>query len=249
MSAKHPTTRSIDLSQRRPSKKRALKRIEDLQLQLLREQTGLREAKRLSVVIAFEGMDAAGKGGAIRRLTSRLDPRGFSVHPIGAPEKAEREHHYLWRFHTRMPRRGQITIFDRSWYGRVLVERVDGFCAETEWKRAYREINEFEKTLADDDILLLKFWLHVSKKEQLKRFRDREKDPFKNYKITDDDWHNRKKWNSYIEAADEMFRKTHTRHAPWNAIAGEDKRHARIEVLEKTLAALRRARSHAKRVD
>ncbi len=241
MATAYASTAKIDLTQRVDSKKRARKRVKELQLELLRAQTRMRDEKRFGAVIAFEGMDAAGKGGAIRRLTGRLDPRGFAVHPIGAPEEAERAHHYLWRFHTRMPRKGQIVVFDRSWYGRVLVERVEGFCKAAAWKRAYAEINDFERALVADRTVLLKFWLHVSKKEQLTRFRAREEDPFKNYKITDEDWRNRKKWNAYIEAADETFRKTHTRQAPWHAIAGEDKWHARIRVLEITLRTLQRA--------
>ncbi len=238
MKSKALTTKSIDLDQKVASKKKAQKEIEKLQLDLLRQQIELRDSKAFSVVIAFEGMDAAGKGGTIRRLTGRLDPRGYKVHAIGAPEPVEKAHPYLWRFHTQMPRTGAIGIFDRSWYGRVLVERVEGFCSQSEWKRAYREINDFERTLVDNKTLVLKFWLHLSKKEQLARFREREKDPFKNYKITPEDWRNRRKWNAYIDAADDMFRHTNTRHAPWHAIASEDKWHARIEVLKRTLKAV-----------
>ncbi len=240
--AKHPTTKRIDLTQSVADEDEARKELRAYQLDLLHRQANLRDKKDLAVVIVFEGMDAAGKGGAIRRLTGRLDPRGFVVHPIGAPDVVEQAHHYLWRFHTRMPRHGQIAIFDRSWYGRVLVERIEGFCTEAEWKRAYREISDFERTLVDNGTVLLKFWLHVSKEEQLRRFRAREKDPFKEYKISDEDWRNRKKWDAYVAAADEMFRKTHKGKAPWHAVAGEDKWHARLQVVRTVTAALSRHR-------
>ena len=240
--AKYPTTKSIDLAKAVDDEGTARKQLRTCQLELLRLQTDLRDKKDLAVAIVFEGMDAAGKGGAIRRLTGKLDPRGFVVHPIGAPDVVEKAHHYLWRFQTRMPRRGQMVIFDRSWYGRVLVERVEGFCTDAEWKRAYREISDFERTLVDSGQVVIKFWLHVSKKEQLSRFRAREKDPFKEYKITEEDWRNRKQWDAYVAAADEMFRKTHTTKAPWHAIAGEDKWHARLQVVRTVTAALRRHR-------
>lgn len=212
-----------------------------LQLQLLRLQTRLRDERCVPLVIVFEGMDAAGKGGAIRRLTGRLDPRGYRVHPIGAPDPLEQQHHYLWRFYHRMPARGEIAIFDRSWYGRVLVERVEGFCTEAEWRRAYEEIACFERTHVASGAVFVKFWMHVSKKEQLQRFRQRESDPFKEYKITDEDWRNRRRWKQYERAADDMFTRTHAQQTPWTLVSGDDKRHARIAVLETVVQRLEAA--------
>ncbi len=206
-------------------------RLRDLQLRLLHAQNRLRDTDDLAVCVVFEGMDAAGKGGAIRRLTGRLDPRGYRVYPIGAPVEAEARHHYLWRFAKRMPERGEIAIFDRSWYGRVLVERIEGFATVDEWERAYDEIVTFEQMHVQDGTLLVKFWLHVSPEEQLKRFRDREEDPFKEYKITPDDWRNRERRADYEVAVEEMFRRTHWSGAPWTLIHGDDKQHARLEVL------------------
>ncbi|PKN79116.1 MAG: hypothetical protein CVU47_11180 [Chloroflexi bacterium HGW-Chloroflexi-9] len=208
------------------------RRLRDLQLRLLHTQNRLRDSADVGVCVVFEGMDAAGKGGAIRRLTGRLDPRGFRVYPIGAPMEAERRHHYLWRFGTRMPEHGEIAIFDRSWYGRVLVERVEGFATPAEWQRAYEEIAAFEQMHLDDGMVLVKFWLHVSSEEQLKRFKEREADPFKEYKITAEDWRNREKRAEYEAAAEEMFARTHTAAAPWTLLHGDDKEHARLRVLE-----------------
>ena len=155
----------------------------------------------------MEGWDAAGKGGAIKRVTEHLDPRGFQVNPIGAPAPHEKRYHYLQRFWRKLPQYGQITIFDRSWYGRVLVERVEGFATKEEWTRAYDEINDFEKLLTDDHYIIGKFFYHISKDEQLKRFKDRENNPLKRWKITDEDWRNREKWDEYVEAMEEMFEK------------------------------------------
>lgn len=208
------------------------RRKRELQLELLRMQSRLRDERCLPVVILFEGVDAAGKGGAIRRLTGRLDPRGYRVHPIGAPDDVERRHHYLWRFYQRMPASGEIAIFDRSWYGRVLVERVEGYCSETEWRRAYDEIAWFEQTHVAAGAVIIKFWLQISKAEQLRRFRARERDPFKEYKITDEDWRNRRQWKQYTTATSEMLSRTHSADLPWTLVASEDKRHARIHVLE-----------------
>lgn len=214
------------------------KRRRALQLELLRHQVRLRDEATCPVVIVFEGMDAAGKGGAIRRLTGRLDPRGIRVHPIEAPNDQELRHHYLWRFHRRMPAYGQIAIFDRSWYGRVLVERVEGFAPPESWERAYGEITSFEQTLVDNGTALVKFWLHVSRDEQLRRFEAREADPFKEYKITADDWRNRERWPEYEPAVAEMLRRTHTPTAPWTLVSAEDKNHARLKVLETVVSAL-----------
>jgi len=243
-SNKPPTIESIDLSLSVEDPNRAKKRVKGLQLDLLQLQTVLRDRADFSVVVVFEGMDAAGKGGAIRRLTGRLDPRGFSVNAIGPPEEYEKRHHYLWRFSSRMPTRGEIGIFDRSWYGRVLVERVEGYCSKAEWRRAYDEINDFERALVDGGTPVIKFWLHVSKKEQLSRFHERQNDPFKKYKITPEDWRNRRRWSRYIEAANEMFSKTHTEHAPWTPIAGDDKWHARCEVLTRVIEEMKMAGEH-----
>jgi polyphosphate kinase 2 (PPK2 family) len=183
------------------------------------------------VVIAFEGWDAAGKGGAIRRVTEKLDPRGFVVYPIAAPKGDEATHHYLWRFWNRLPEAGQIAIFDRSWYGRVMVERIEGFCNESSWKRAYREINYFERQLVDFGTILFKFWLHISPDEQLHRFESREVDKRRSWKLTDEDWRNREKWSLYEEAVNEMLLKTSTLSAPWTVVEGNSKSYARVKIL------------------
>ena len=210
-----------------------------LQLELLRYQVQLRDEPACPVVVVFEGMDAAGKGGAIRRLTGRLDPRGVRVHPIGPPNGAESRHHYLWRFHQRMPEYGQFAIFDRSWYGRVLVERVEELTPAEAWERAYGEIASFEQTMVNNGMVLVKFWLHISQEEQLRRFEAREADPFKEYKISAEDWRNRERWPDYEPAVEEMLRRTHTADAPWTLVSAEDKNHARVQVLETTVEALR----------
>ncbi|MDA0353197.1 MAG: UDP-galactose-lipid carrier transferase [Chloroflexi bacterium] len=214
------------------------KRRKTLQLQLLRYQVQLRDAANCPVVIVFEGVDAAGKGGAIRRLTGRLDPRGLRVHPTAAPSGDELRHHYLWRFQTRMPEYGQIAIFDRSWYGRVLVERVEELTPPEVWERAYREIAAFERGMVDNSTVLVKFWLHISQEEQLRRFEAREADPFKEYKITPEDWRNRNLWSAYEPAVEEMLRRTHTASAPWTLVSAENKNHSRLVVLETVRAAL-----------
>jgi polyphosphate kinase 2 (PPK2 family) len=194
--------------------------------------------KNRSAIIVFEGWDAAGKGGAIRRLTERLDPRHYVAHPIAAPQGEDKSHHYLYRFWRRLPHRGQIAIFDRSWYGRVLVERIEGFCQEDDWRRAYREINEFEAQVERHGATIVKLWVHISKEEQLKRFEERGSDPLKNWKLTPDDWRNRDKWDAYVQAIDEMFEKTSTEAAPWTIVPGNDKRYARVKVLQTVAAAL-----------
>ncbi len=188
--------------------------------------------KEHAVVVAFEGNDAAGKGGAIRRITAALDPRRFRVHPIGAPTDEEKAQPYLWRFWRRLPRLGHTALFDRTWYGRVLVERVEGLCAEAEWLRAYGEINEFEEELTDHGTIVVKFWLSISSEEQLRRFQAREEIGFKQYKITPDDWRNRQKWDDYAMAVGDMVDRTGTRHAPWTLVEAEDKHFARVKVLE-----------------
>jgi polyphosphate:AMP phosphotransferase len=187
---------------------------------------------RMSVTIVFEGSDAAGKGGAIRRITGALDARQYQGIPIAAPTEEERAQPYLWRFWRHLPRRGRFTIYDRSWYGRVLVERVEKFCGEADWMRAYSEINDFEEQLVRNNTVIAKFWLQVSKAEQLRRFNERAKTSFKRFKITDEDWRNRKKWNAYRLAADDMVERTSTSIAPWTLVGANDKYHARITVLK-----------------
>jgi polyphosphate:AMP phosphotransferase len=188
--------------------------------------------KKVSSVLVFEGWDAAGKGGTIRRLTAAMDARLYRVVPIAAPTDEERARQYLWRFWRHIPRAGRVTIFDRSWYGRVLVERVEGFAREDEWRRAFEEINEFEDQLCAHGMMVTKFWVHISKEEQLRRFKERQKTEFKQYKITDEDWRNRKQWDAYEQAVSEMVARTKSRGAPWVIVAGNDKRFARIQVLE-----------------
>lgn len=188
--------------------------------------------KKRAIVLVFEGWDAAGKGGAIRRLTSNIDPRLYKVISIAAPNDVERKRHYLWRFWTRLPRQGYMTIFDRSWYGRVLVERVEGFAKEEEWKRAYNEIIFFEEDIIDAGIILIKYWLQITSEEQFIRFKQREEDPLKRWKLTEEDWRNREKWSLYEEACEEMIQKTNKPKAPWIVIPANDKYTARTMVLE-----------------
>ena len=188
--------------------------------------------KRVPVVIVYQGWDAAGKGGNIKRLVQKMDPRGYEVITVAAPNDVEKAHHYLWRFWVSLPKAGQIAIFDRSWYGRVLVERVEGFCREAEWKRAYREINEMEEQWVDFGTVLVKFWLHIDKEEQLRRFEERQNTPHKQWKISTEDWRNREKWDQYKEAVDEMLFRTSTPYAPWTVIESNSKWYARIKVLK-----------------
>lgn len=188
--------------------------------------------RKVPVVIAYEGWDAAGKGGNIKRITEALDPRGFEVHPIASPEPHEKARHYLWRFWNRLPKTGHIAIFDRTWYGRVMVERLEGFCSENDWQRAYNEINEFEKELSDWGAVILKFWVQIDKDTQLRRFNEREHTPEKRWKITDEDWRNREKWDLYEDAVNEMLKKTNTSYAPWHILESNDKKYARIKALE-----------------
>ena len=187
---------------------------------------------KLSTILVFEGPDAGGKGGAIRRVTAALDARHVRVLPIAAPTDEEQAHHFLWRFWRHLPRAGKMTVFDRSWYGRVLVERIEDFASEDEWRRAYAEINEFEDQLTSSGIVLVKFWIHVTKDEQLRRFQEREKIPHKQWKLTEEDWRNREKWEEYAIAVNEFVEHTSTRVAPWNLIEGNDKRHARVKVIK-----------------
>ena len=218
-----------DLDQNSPiTKEEYGSALKKYQLGLLNLQLRLKESKR-SVIILIEGPDAAGKGGAIKRTLERLDPRLIRVYSTQKPTPEEYKHHYLWRFWNRLPLYGEIAVFDRSWYGRVLVERVEGFATENEWKRAYREINELERTLAEDGAIIIKLFLQVSKDEQLKRFKQREADPYKHWKINDEDWRNRKKWKEHNEAAEEMFVRTSSKIAPWAVIPGDFKWFARVQ--------------------
>ena len=197
--------------------------------------------QKRSTVLVFEGIDAGGKGGAIRRITRVIDARLYRSIPVAAPTDEEKSQHYLWRFWRHIPRAGYITIYDRSWYGRVLVERVEGFAADHEWRRAYSEINRFEEQLVDSGVVLLKFWMHISQEEQLRRFKDRENVPYKRYKITDEDWRNRERWPQYKEAVNEMVVRTSTKHAKWTLVEGDDKLYARVKVLRTVCETLKAA--------
>ena len=201
--------------------------------------------KKIPVILCYEGWDAAGKGGNIRRVARPLDPRGFDVMPIASPEPRELNRQYLWRFWTRLPRSGHVCIFDRTWYGRVMVERLEGFCHEKDWQRAYNEINEFERQLTDWGAVVLKFWIHIDQDTQLARFNDRQNTPEKQWKLTEEDWRNREKWPQYEQAIDEMLQKTSTENAPWFIIESNDKKYARIKTLRIVVDALERAcRAH-----
>jgi polyphosphate kinase 2 (PPK2 family) len=221
---------------------------EEYERKLIRYQLQLRElayqlyVQKRTLVVVYEGWDAAGKGGNIKRVTEKLDPRGYEVLPIAAPRGEDATHHYLWRFWRRLkpPEEKQILIFDRSWYGRVMVERVEGFCREEEWRRAYREINEFERQLVDFGIILVKFWIHISKEEQLARFEERQRLPYKSWKLTDEDWRNREKWDAYEAAVNDMLLKTSTVTAPWTIVEGNNKEYARIKTLSTLVNVLSR---------
>ncbi|MEA3204716.1 MAG: hypothetical protein QOG92_325 [Verrucomicrobiota bacterium] len=212
-------------------------RIKEYQLRLLNLQRALMESKH-SVVIVVEGPDAAGKGGAIKRLVEKLDPRTYRVYSIVKPTQEEYRYHYFWRFWNKLPPYGQMAIFDRSWYGRVLVERVEGFASPIEWKRAFREINEFERLLVEDGTSIVKVYFHITKEEQLERFKRREADPLKHWKITEEDWRNRRKWDQHNEAAEEMFEQTGTPFASWTVLEANFKWYARLKFLKTTIRAL-----------
>jgi polyphosphate kinase 2 (PPK2 family) len=235
------TLRLDNLDQNVPiTKESYAKDLKKFQLGLLNLQLRIKESKR-SVIIIIEGPDAAGKGGAIKRTLERLDPRLVRVYSTQKPTPEEYRHHYLWRFWNKLPPYGEIAVFDRSWYGRVLVERVEGFATESEWKRAYAEINEMERTLTDDGAILIKLFLQVSKTEQLKRFKERQADPYKHWKINEEDWRNRRKWKQHNAAAEEMFRRTSTKNAPWTVIPGDFKWHARVEFAKTVYGRVARA--------
>ena len=194
--------------------------------------------RRIPVVLGFEGWDAGGKGGAIKRLTAKMDPRGYAVNPTASPNDIEKAHHYLWRFWRAMPKDGHVAIFDRTWYGRVMVERIEGFCTKEEWQRAYKEINDMEKDLHDAGAIVIKFWMHIDKDEQERRFKERQENPEKQWKITDEDWRNREKWDQYEDAVNEMLLRTSTDYAPWVVVEGNDKYYARVKVLRTVVEAI-----------
>ena len=213
-------------------------KLKDQQLRLIKLQLKLAENSKHSLIVVAEGPDAAGKGGAIKRVVEKLDPRTVRVYSTVKPTAEEYQRHYLWRFWNRLPPRGEMAIFDRSWYGRVLVERVESFATDTQWRRAYREINEFERLLMDDSAVIVKFYFHITKDEQLVRFKRREADPYKSWKISDEDWRNRRKWDEHNAAAEEMFERTSSPDAPWHLIAGNYKWHARLVMLREIIKAL-----------
>lgn len=234
----------VDLSLKL-SGKEAAERLERAQKRLLALRLqcgGLIGDRRLGppLLILFEGWDASGKGGAIRRLTAPLDPRHFAVSEFAAPSEREKRHHFLWRFWPHIPGKGGMCVHDRTWYGRVLVERVEGFAGKDEWTRAYRDIVDFEHSLAVDGTVIVKFWIHTSAEEQLKRFKAREQDPLKAWKLTDEDWRNRDRRGAYERAVEDMLRETDHDAARWTLIAGEDKGYARVAVIETVIAALER---------
>jgi polyphosphate kinase 2 (PPK2 family) len=229
---------AVNMSQRlsaRDYKKQML----DLQVRLLKCEFDI-YSHQVPVLCLMEGWDAAGKGGAIKRIAAPLDPRGFSVVSFAAPHFEEKAHHYLWRFWRNLPRAGHLTVFDRSYYGRVLVERVEGFAKEKDWRRAYQEISEFEGQQVSFGMVIVKLWLHITPAEQLERFRGRELDPYRSYKLTEEDWRNRQKWDEYTAAAEEMFARTSTLGAPWTIIPANDKRFARAAVLQTLAEAIER---------
>ena len=227
-----PSLNNIDFDESvLPDKDAYLKKLKKWQKKMLQvQQAYFHQNKR--AILVLEGWDASGKGGAIRRVTEKLDPRGVTVHPISAPSAEEQSKHYLHRFQARLPEAGSIAIFDRSWYGRVLVERIEGFASKKEWQRAYQEINEFERSLIDDGARIIKIFMHITPEEQLKRFEERLNNPVKRWKLTTEDIRNRQRWAEYESAIEDMFTYTSTEAAPWHIIAGNHKWYARIEVLK-----------------
>ncbi|MEP1932423.1 MAG: polyphosphate:AMP phosphotransferase [Roseibium sp.] len=221
---------AIDLTEKLDKAK--YEKLRDKYQKKLADLTDRKSMSKTGVVLVFQGNDAAGKGGAIRRVIRPLDPRIYKVHSISAPTDEELARPYLWRFWRRVPRKGNIAIFDRSWYERVLVERVEGYAGHEDWLRAYNEINEFEQEMTDFGFIVCKFWLAISEEEQLRRFKAREETVYKQHKITDDDWRNRLKWDQYAIAAGDMVDRTSTHHVPWTLVSSEDKRHARVKVLK-----------------
>lgn len=232
-----PRLKHVDLTRKLRDEDEYDKALKTLQLELLQLQQAYMRQRRRGIIV-LEGWDTAGKGGLIRRMSARLDPRYFQVWPIGAPTPQEQGRHYLYRFWRRLPAPGTIAVFDRSWYGRVLVERVEGLASKSEWRRAYDEINNFEAMLTDDGVSLVKLFLHISPDEQLRRFRERLSVPYKRWKLTADDLRNRANWDAYAEAVDDMFARTHTRRAPWHAIPSEYKWYGRVRALKTVLKVL-----------
>ena len=228
--AKADLSLSLTKEEYKKELKRLQKRISYLHGELYRN--------RIPMVLGFEGWDAGGKGGAIKRLTEKMDPRGFRVHPTSAANDLEKSHHYLWRFWNNIPKDGHIAIFDRTWYGRVMVERIEGFCTTDEWQRAFKEINEMERHLTQHGAIVIKFWMQIDKDEQERRFNERMSIPEKQWKITDEDWRNRAKWDAYEEAVDEMLVRTSTTYAPWVIVEGNNKYYARIKVLQTVVDAI-----------
>jgi polyphosphate kinase 2 (PPK2 family) len=227
----------VDLEAKYEDKKAYLKDLKKWQLKALQAQRKAVE-ERVAVCIVFEGWDASGKGGVIKRMTEPLDPRGFRVIGVRAPTTDEKDRPYLWRFWHEIPRAGEIVIFDRSWYGRVLVERVEHLAPKDAWKRAFQEINNFERVLVDEGTVVVKHFLHIDKKTQLRRFKEREKDPLKKWKITDEDWRNRRRWKQYEEAIEDMLSRTSTREAPWHVVGANYKWWARVQCLKETVKAV-----------
>lgn len=207
-------------------------RLRQLEFEVFKQQ--------IPVLCMFEGWDAAGKGGAIKRVTEMLDPRGYTVSAYAAPRGDEKTHHYLWRFWRNLPRAGHMAIFDRTYYGRVLVERVEKFCSDDEWRRAYAEINELEAHQHSYGMVICKFWLHLTKEEQLRRFKSREIDPYRSYKLTEEDWRNRAKWDEYFGAVEDMLLHTSTPHAPWTAVEANNKYWARVKVVKTIVDAIQK---------
>ncbi len=235
---------TVDLTKSLP-RDEYVKQLLSYQLQLQQLAYKLYQDKR-TLVVLYEGWDAGGKGGNIKRVTEKLDPRGYEVFPIAAPRGEDKTHHYLWRFWRRLkpPDEKQVLIFDRTWYGRVLVERVEGFCTQDEWKRAYREINEFERQLVDFGMIIAKFWIHIGQEEQLRRFEERKSTEYKSWKLTDEDWRNRDKWPQYEDAVEDMLLRTSTVTAPWTIVEGNDKYHARVKTLQTLVERLSNELNH-----
>lgn len=231
--AEIPLDKTISEEEYKEELPRLQKRLRELHYELYR--------KKIPVIIGYEGWDAAGKGGNIKRIAGALDPRGYVVEPIASPEPHEKARHFLWRFFTRLPKTGHITIFDRTWYGRVMVERLEGFCSENDWQRAYNEINEFEYELHNWGAVIIKFWVQIDKQTQLARFTERQNTPEKQWKITDEDWRNREKWDLYENAVNEMLEKTNTEFAPWYILESNDKKYARIKALKIVIKELEKA--------
>lgn len=233
-----PKLADISLENKTLSDEAYAEQLKKCQKELSKLHSRLYQAK-IPMIIAFEGWDAAGKGGAIKRISSALDPRGYEAIPIAAPDKTELAHHYLWRFWNNIPKTGHIAIFDRTWYGRVMVEKLEGFTPAERCAQAYDEINGFEKELSDSGFIIVKFWIQIDKDEQLRRFTERQNTPAKQWKITDEDWRNREKWEQYEAAVNEMLAKTSSAYAPWNVIEANDKKYARIKVLQTVIAAVK----------